>query len=165
MARSLNKVMFIGNLGDVPEIRYLPTGEPVATVNLATSRTWKDKNTGAPREDTQWHRLVAFKRLAEIMGEYALKGSKVYVEGSLRHRKYQANGEDKWITEIVLSDFQLLDKRPATNSEKSPVETQTTQRPAPTYQREKNQERDPDLMSEADESFPPLDSFDDDIPF
>lgn len=165
MARSLNKVMFIGHLGDAPEIRYMPTGEPVATVSLATTRTWKDKrNNGALKEDTQWHRLVAFKRLAEIMGEYALKGAKVYVEGSLRHRKYESNGVDKWITEVVLSDFQLLDRRPASGTEKEQAETPTG-RAAPTVaQRANDFERDADLIPRG-EDVPPLDGFDDDIPF
>lgn len=154
MARSLNKAMFIGHLGDAPEIRYTPTGVPVATVSLATTHSWKDKATGEPREETQWHRLVAFKRLAEIMGEYAVKGSKVYAEGSLRHRKYESNGVEKWITEVVLADIHLLDRRPTTG-EKAPTEPPLARSAAP--------QRAPEMALAGE--IPPLDGFDDDIPF
>lgn len=165
MARSLNKVMLIGHLGDSPEIRYMPKGEPVATVSLATTRTWKDKNNnGALKEDTQWHRLVAFKRLAEIMGEYALKGAKVYVEGSLRHRKYESNGVDKWITEIVLSDFQLLDRRPISGGGNDQADTHVSRAAPVAHQRTNDFERDTDLIPVGGD-VPPIDGFDDDIPF
>ena len=89
MARGINKVILIGNLGNDPEVKYMPNGEAVANVSVATSDTWKDKNTGEQVERTEWHRVVFFRRLAEIVGEYLKKGSKVYIEGKLQTRKWQ----------------------------------------------------------------------------
>ncbi len=110
--RGVNKVILIGNLGADPEVRYMPNGGAVANVSLATSETWKDKNTGEPQERTEWHRVVFFNRLAEIVGEYVKKGSKLYIEGSLRTRKWQGqDGQDRWTTEIVASEMQMLDSR------------------------------------------------------
>jgi len=112
MARGINKVILIGNLGNDPETRYMPSGGAVTNVSLATSESWKDKQTGQPQERTEWHRVVFFNRLAEIAGEYLRKGSKVYVEGSLRTRKWQdQSGQDKYTTEIVASEMQMLDGR------------------------------------------------------
>jgi single-strand DNA-binding protein len=112
MARGVNKVILIGNLGSDPEVRYLPSGGPVATINIATSESWKDKQTGQNQERTEWHRVVFFNRLAEICGEYLRKGSKVYVEGSLRTRKWQdKNGVDRYTTEIMGSSLQMLDSK------------------------------------------------------
>lgn len=112
MARGINKVILIGNLGADPETRYMPSGGAVTNVNLATSDQWKDKQTGQPQERTEWHRVVFFNRLAEIAGEYLRKGSKVYVEGSLRTRKWQdQSGQDRYTTEIVASEMQMLDSR------------------------------------------------------
>jgi single-strand DNA-binding protein len=112
MARGINKVILIGNLGADPETRYMPSGGAVTNVRLATSETWKDKNTGENQERTEWHRVVFFNRLAEIAGEYLRKGSKVYVEGSLRTRKWQGqDGRDNYTTEIVASEMQMLDGR------------------------------------------------------
>ena len=114
MARGINKVILIGNLGQDPETRAMPSGGAVANVSLATSETWTDKNTGQPQERTEWHRVIFFNRLAEIAGEYLKKGSKVYIEGSLRTRKWQDKntGDDKYTTEIVASEMQMLDSRP-----------------------------------------------------
>jgi|TARA_R100000005_G_scaffold89876_2_gene60792 single-strand DNA-binding protein len=112
-SRGVNKVILVGNLGADPEVRYMPSGGAVTNVNLATSESWKDKQTGQPQERTEWHRVVFFNRLAEIAGEYLKKGSKVYVEGSLRTRKWQAqDGQDRYTTEIVASEMQMLDSRP-----------------------------------------------------
>ncbi len=112
MARGVNKVILIGNLGKDPEVRYMPSGGAVANVTLATSDSWKDKQTGERQERTEWHNVVFFNRLAEIVGEYLHKGSKVYVEGSLRTRKWQdKNGMDRYTTEIVASEMQMLDGR------------------------------------------------------
>ncbi|MFV8784148.1 single-stranded DNA-binding protein [Microbulbifer sp. SA54] len=113
MARGVNKVILIGNLGGDPETRYLPSGGAVTNVTLATSETWKDKQTGQQQERTEWHRVVFFNRLAEIAGEYLRKGSKVYLEGSLRTRKWQdkQSGQDRYTTEIVASEMQMLDGR------------------------------------------------------
>lgn len=113
MARSgINKVIVLGNLGNDPETKYLPNGNAVTNISVATSESWKDKQTGQEQERTEWHRIVFFNRLAEIAGEYLRKGSKVYVEGSLRTRKWQdQNGNDRYTTEIVASDMQMLSGR------------------------------------------------------
>jgi len=112
MARGVNKVILVGNLGRDPEIRYSPNGGAVATLSLATSDSWKDKNTGEQVEKTEWHRIVMFRRLAEIAGEYLKKGSKVYIEGKLQTRKWQdQNGQDRYTTEIVANEMQMLDSR------------------------------------------------------
>lgn len=112
MARGVNKVILIGNLGADPESRYLPSGNAVANITLATSESWKDKQSGQMQERTEWHRVVFFNRLAEIVGEYLKKGSKVYVEGSLRTRKWQdKEGRDQYTTEIVANEMQMLDSR------------------------------------------------------
>lgn len=109
-SRGVNKVILIGNLGADPEVRYFPSGDAWANVNIATSETWKDKNTGQPQERTEWHRVVFTRRLAEIVGEYLKKGSKVYVEGSLRYRQYEKDGVKHYITEINATEMQMLDR-------------------------------------------------------
>ncbi len=113
MARGVNKVILIGNLGKDPEVRYMPSGSAVANVTIATSEQWKDKQSGERQERTEWHNVVFFNRLAEIAGEYLKKGSKVYIEGSLRTRKWQDknSGQDRYTTEIVANDMQMLDGR------------------------------------------------------
>lgn len=113
MSKGVNKVILVGNLGADPEVRYLPSGAPVATVRLATSESWKDKQTGQLQERTEWHRVVLFNRLGEIAGQYLKKGSKIYVEGSLRTQKWQdkTTGQDRFMTEIVGSNLQMLDSR------------------------------------------------------
>jgi len=112
MARGINKVILIGNCGQDPETKYLPSGSAVTNLSVATSESWKDKNTGQNQERTEWHRVVFFNRLAEIAGEYLRKGSKVYIEGALRTRKWQdKSGADRYTTEIVASEMQMLDSR------------------------------------------------------
>lgn len=114
----INKVILIGNLGKDPEVRYSPSGGAIANLTLATSESWKDKNTGEKVEKTEWHRVVAFKRTAEIMGEYLKKGSKVYIEGKLQTRKWQdKEGKDRYTTEVVANDMQMLDSRGSTQQE------------------------------------------------
>ena len=115
MARGINKVILIGNLGADPEVRQTAGGSAVTTLSVATSDQWRDKQTGEMQEKTEWHRVVAFQRLAEIMGEYLRKGSKVYVEGRLQTRKWQGqDGQDRYTTEIVANDMQMLDSRGGT---------------------------------------------------
>lgn len=112
MARGVNKVILVGNLGKDPEVRYMPSGGAVANVTLATSEQWKDKQSGEQKERTEWHTVVFYQRLAEIAGEYLKKGSQVYVEGSLRTRKWQdKNGNDRYTTEIIASEMQMLGSR------------------------------------------------------
>jgi len=112
MARGVNKVILIGNLGADPEVKFMPNGNAVANVTIATSESWKDKNTGEQVDKTEWHRVVFFRRLAEIVGEYLKKGSKVYIEGKLQTRKWQdKNGADRYTTEIVANEMQMLDSK------------------------------------------------------
>lgn len=115
MARGINKVILVGNLGQEPETRAMPSGKSVTNVRLATSDSWRDKVTGEQKEQTEWHTVVFFDRLAEIAAEYLHKGSKVYVEGKLRTRKWQdkATGADRYSTEIVANEMQMLDSRGA----------------------------------------------------
>jgi single-strand DNA-binding protein len=145
-SRGVNKVILIGNLGQDPEVRYMPNGNAVANVTLATSESWKDKNSGEQQERTEWHRVVFFRRLAEIVGEYLKKGSKVYVEGRLQTRKWQdQNGNDRYTTEIVADNMQMLDSRGGGGSayDSAPAQSQPAAAPAPG----------------------PDEGFDDDIPF
>lgn len=110
--RGVNKVILVGNLGSDPETRFTNNNSAITSVSIATSRAWKDKNTGQPQEQTEWHRVVFFNRLAEIAGEYLKKGSKVYVEGSLRTNKWQdKEGVDRYTTEIIANELQMLDSR------------------------------------------------------
>ena len=115
MARGINKVILIGNLGSDPEVRYLPSGNAVANLNVATSESWKDRQTGEQQERTEWHRVVIFGKLAEIAGQYLRKGSKVYLEGKLQTRKWQdQQGQDRYSTEVVIDingQMQMLDGR------------------------------------------------------
>lgn len=113
MARGVNKVILVGNVGQDPEVRYTPSGAAIANITLATSETWKDKQTGQPQERTEWHRLVFFNRLAEIAGKYVRKGSKLYVEGSLQTRQWddKQSGGKRYSTEIKVSEMQMLDSK------------------------------------------------------
>jgi single-strand DNA-binding protein len=113
MARGVNKVILIGNLGKDPEVRYTPSGLAVANVTLATSESWKDKQSGESQERTEWHRVVFYQRLAEIVGEYLRKGSKIFIEGKLRTSKWQdkTTGADRYTTEIIADSMQMLDSK------------------------------------------------------
>ena len=112
MARGINKVILVGNLGNDPEVRATASGSRVATISIATSESWTDKNTGQKQEKTEWHRVVFFNRLAEIVEQYLTKGSQVYVEGRLQTRKWQdQNGQDKYTTEVVANEMQMLGGR------------------------------------------------------
>jgi single-strand DNA-binding protein len=109
---SLNKVMLIGNLGADPEVRYLPSGDAVTSIRIATTEAWKDKSSGEKKEETEWHRIAFFGKLAEIAGEYLKKGSQVYVEGRIKTRKWQdKEGQDRYTTEVVADRMQLLGGR------------------------------------------------------
>jgi single-strand DNA-binding protein len=109
---SVNKVILVGNLGADPETRYMPNGDAVANIRLATTESWKDKNSGEKKELTEWHRVVFYRKLAEIAGQYLKKGSQVYVEGRLRTRKWQGqDGQDRYTTEIEASEMQMLGRR------------------------------------------------------
>jgi single-strand DNA-binding protein len=113
MARGINKVILVGNLGADPETRYMPSGGAVTNIRVATSESWKDKNTGDQQERTEWHSVAFFGRLAEIAAEYLRKGSQVYIEGKLRTRKWQdRDGNDRWSTEVIANEMQMLGGRP-----------------------------------------------------
>lgn len=161
MARGVNKVILIGNLGRDPEIRYTPSGAAVASVTLATSETWKDKQTGENQERTEWHRIVFYQRLAEIVGEYLRKGAKIFVEGRLRTTKWQDKntGQDRYTTEIIADNMQMLDSK---------ANSQTSAMPA--FDKPAVMAAAPAAAASAsagatETSPPPLDNFDDDIPF
>ena len=117
MARSgINKVIIVGNLGQDPEIKYTAGGAAVTTLSIATSDSWKDKDSGMDQERTEWHRVVLWRRLAEIAGEYLKKGSKVYIEGQLQTRKWEQEGQTRYTTEIIARDMQFLDSRGSSNA-------------------------------------------------
>ena len=154
----LNKVTLIGNLGADPEVRYMPTGGAVTNISLATTRRWKDKQSGERRDATEWHRIVFFNRLAEVAGEYLRKGSQVYVEGRLQTRKWQGqDGQDRYTTEIVASEMQMLGSRTGGTAPLANASTAASPQnnPAP-------------AQAQSTPSSPPpaaYEDFDDDIPF
>lgn len=133
MAKGINKVILIGNLGKDPEVRYMPSGGAVTNVTIATSDNWKDKQSGEKQERTEWHNVVFFNRLAEITGEYLKKGSKVYIEGRLQTRKWQdKTGNDRYTTEIIANEMQMLDSRGGTAPYQGQTQGQPAGQPAPT---------------------------------
>ncbi len=117
MARGINKVILVGNLGADPDTRYMPSGSAVTNIRVATSESWKDKNTGDQQDRTEWHSVAFFGRLAEVAAEYLRKGSQVYLEGKLRTRKWQdRDGNDRWSTEVIASEMQMLGNRPGSGA-------------------------------------------------
>ena len=148
MARGINKVIIVGNLGGDPETRYMPSGSAVTNLTVATNESWKDKQTGEQKDRTEWHKVAMFNRLAEVAAEYLRKGSQVYIEGKLRTRKWQdKTGQDRWTTEIIADEMQMLGGRGGSGGGSAP-------------------------MSSGQDSGPPStppqagpDDFDDDIPF
>ena len=163
-ARGVNKVIIVGNLGNDPETRFFPDGSAVTNASIATSESWKDKQTGQMQERTEWHRVV-FRdrgnyRLGQIAGEYLKKGSKVYIEGSLRTRKWQdQSGQDRYTTEILVNDMQMLDSRPSGGDsyEQPSGFSQAPARPAPVKQQGGASSSPPAASDFTD--------FEDDIPF
>lgn len=182
MARGINKVILVGNLGQDPEVRYMPSGNAVTNVTLATSESWKDKQTGQQQDRTEWHRVVFFNRLAEIAGEYLRKGSQVYIEGALRTRKWQdQSGQDRYTTEIVASEMQMLGGRGGNDGGYShPASEQDYASAAPAAPQQQRQQQAPPPVAQAGQGGQPqpmqqpsqtgqqapnFDEFDDDIPF
>ncbi|MEO8463866.1 MAG: single-stranded DNA-binding protein [Gammaproteobacteria bacterium] len=156
MARGVNKVILVGNLGKDPETRYMPSGSAVTNLTLATSESWKDKQTGDQQERTEWHKIAMFGRLAEIAAEYLRKGSQVYIEGKLRTRKWQdKEGKDRYTTEIVADEMQMLGSKGggAGAGANAPAAASASAR-----------ERPAAAVNDSVDSGPPGD-FDDDIPF
>ena len=170
MARGINKVILIGNLGGDPDTRYLPSGNAVTNITLATTDSWKDRNTGQQQERTEWHRVVFFGKLAEIAGQYLRKGSKIYVEGRLQTREWEKDGVKRYTTEVVVDmngQMQMLDSRGDSEGRGSYGETQGVERP-PQQQRPASAvqpEQRPQPQAQTPPEQPAYDSFDDDIPF
>lgn len=164
MARGINKVILVGNLGNDPDMRYMPNGSAVANVSIATSSAWRDKQTSELIERTEWHRIVFFNRLAEIVGEYLRKGSKIYIEGSLRTRKWEdKSGIERYTTEVVANEMQMLDSRSNSGGgnyqENRPQQQQASQQYSPQQQQTAQQ------TPPAEATVGNNDQFDDDIPF
>ena len=158
MARGINKVILVGNLGADPETRYTASGSAITNIRLATSESWRDKQTGENQERTEWHRVVFFNRLAEIAGEYLRKGSQVYVEGSLRTRKWQdQSGQDRYTTEIVGNEMQMLGSRGGDYESRPSSGFRDNQQSAPKQASQSSSQSAPDA---GEDNFT-----DDDIPF
>ena len=169
MARGINKVILVGNLGGDPETRYTANGAAITNITVATSESWRDKQTGENQERTEWHRVVFFNRLAEIAGEYLRKGRQVYIEGSLRTRKWQdQSGQDRWTTEIVANEMQMLGNR-GDDMGSRPSSGFRDQQAAPARQQAAPQAAAPQPQSQQPQqasNAPADDGFtDDDLPF
>lgn len=137
MSRGINKAIILGNLGNDPEVRYLPNGDAVANITVATSESWTDKQSGEKKEQTEWHKVTFYGRLAEVVGEYLRKGSKVYVEGKLQTRKWtDQQGVERHTTEIKASDMQMLDAQPQGGKQPSQLQSQQPQAQQPQRQRQ-----------------------------
>ncbi len=157
MARGINKVILVGNLGQDPEVRTTTTGSTITNISVATTESWTDKSTGQKQEKTEWHRIVFFGRLAEIAGEYLRKGRQVYIEGRLQTRKWQdKNGQDRYTTEIVANEMQMLGGNPSGGQASFGGAPAAPQRQQRSQQGEHNS---------SPAQTPPMDDFDDDIPF
>ncbi|MFJ2334678.1 single-stranded DNA-binding protein [Pseudomonas helleri] len=176
MARGVNKVILVGTCGQDPEVRYLPNGNAVTNLSLATSEQWTDKQTGQKVEKTEWHRVSMFGKVAEIAGEYLRKGSQVYIEGKLQTREWEKDGIKRYTTEIVVDmqgTMQLLGGRPqgdqqnqgGGNNYQQSAPRQQAQRPAPQQQQQQQQQSRPAPQQQAPQPAADFDSFDDDIPF
>ena len=177
MARGVNKVILVGTCGQDPEVRYLPNGNAVTNLSLATSEQWTDKQTGQKVEKTEWHRVSMFGKVAEIAGEYLRKGSQVYIEGKLQTREWEKDGIKRYTTEIVVDmqgTMQLLGGRPqgdqqnqgGGNNYQQSAPRQQAQRPAPQQQQQQQQQQSrPAPQQQAPQPAADFDSFDDDIPF
>ncbi|MDE1515817.1 MULTISPECIES: single-stranded DNA-binding protein [Vibrio] len=175
-SRGVNKVILIGNLGQDPEVRYMPSGGAVANITIATSESWRDKTTGEQKEKTEWHRVTLYGKLAEVAGEYLRKGSQVYIEGQLQTRKWQdQNGQDRYSTDIVVQGYngimQMLGGRaqqggmPAQGGMNPPAQQGNWGQPQqPVKQSQPIQQPAPQQYAQPQYNEPPID-FDDDIPF
>jgi single-strand DNA-binding protein len=164
MARGLNKVMIMGNLGADPEVRYLPSGSAVTNIRVATSESWKDRQTGEKQERTEWHRIVLFNRLGEIAAQYLRKGSKVFVEGSIRTNKWQdQSGADRYTTEIIANSMQLMDSKSTGGS--APFEDSTDIPQDMAAMSSGNVSRPTSVKAPEPAMAGADDAFDDDVPF
>jgi single-strand DNA-binding protein len=163
---SVNKVILVGNLGRDPEVRYTPSGAAVCTVSLATTRQWKDKQSGDKQEETEWHRVVFYDRLAEIAGEYLKKGRSLYVEGRLKTRKWQdKDGVEKYTTEIIATDMQMLGSREGMGTADAEAGMQARQRDDGAERAAATPRPAAGKPAAAPKSSTGFDDMDDDIPF
>ncbi|HEX5049645.1 MAG TPA: single-stranded DNA-binding protein [Gammaproteobacteria bacterium] len=155
MARGVNKVILVGNVGKDPETRYMPSGQAVTNLTLATNESWKDKTTGETQERTEWHKVAMFGRLAEIAAEYLRKGSQVYIEGKIRTRKWQdkTDGKDRYTTEIIADEMQMLGSKGGGMGAGAPASRESGAGPSAR------------AVNDGDSGGPPSGEFDDDIPF
>ena len=161
-SRGINKVILVGNVGGDPETRYMPNGNAVTNITMATSETWKDKNTGEQQERTEWHRITFYQRLAEIVAEYVRKGSKLYVEGRLQTRSWEQDGVKRYATDIIANEMQMLDSRGSGGGGGGYQQGQ----PAQQSQQPPAQQSSPKPAGDGAKQAPAdMDSFDDDIPF
>jgi single-strand DNA-binding protein len=160
--RALNQVQLIGRLGADPEIKYTQSGDAVCTLSIATNEQWTDKSTGELREQTEWHRCVLWRRVAEIAGQYLVKGSRVYISGSLKTRKWQdQSGAERYTTEVQVRDLLMLDGQPGQQGQQGQRDSQR-----PPQQPARGNGQRPPMQSHGDGfQAPPNDGFDDDIPF
>ena len=180
MARSINKTTILGYVGNDPDVRFLPSGNPVCNFRIATSESWKDKNTGQKQEKTEWHSIVAFNKLAEIIQQYVHKGSRIYVEGKLQTRKWQdKDGNDRYSTEILINDMLMLDgsnggQQQGGYQQQHPQQQQPPQGQGQQQYQPNNQRQQPNGYQQAQNGMPPqqqtgapqgFDDFDDSIPF
>ena len=174
MSKGVNRVIIIGRMGNDPELRWMPNGEAVANISIATSESWKDQQ-GQKQERTEWHRCVAYRKLAEIIGEYLKKGANIYIEGKLRTREWQdQQGQKKYTTEIIISEMQMLDKNPNAGQphggqphggyQQPRQQNQPQNNARPQQQRQAPQQQQPQGGYQYNPNDPPID-FDDDIPF
>jgi single-strand DNA-binding protein len=165
-SRGVNKVILIGNIGKDPEVKYFPNGDAFCNLTLATSETWNDKSSGEKKEKTEWHNVVFTRKLAEIVGQYVKKGAKLYVEGSLRTRKWQdKEGQDRYTTEILVNDMQMLDGRGGGGGGGGMSDDDYSQSAPPTRSAPPSRSSAPSRAPQP-QSAPPAEHFeDDDIPF
>ena len=155
----VNKVIIIGNVGSDPETKYMPSGGAVTNLSIATSESWKDKQTGQPQERTEWHRVVFFNKLAEIVAQYMRKGSKIYIEGALRTRQWEQDGVKRYSTEIVASQMQMLDSKSGDQQapqqqQRQPQQQYQQQAPQQHHQQQQAQQQVPQNQGEEFEDIP-----------
>jgi len=172
MARGINKVILVGNLGNDPETRSMPNGSAVTTISIATTDAWKDKNSGQQQERTEWHRVVFFNRLAEIAGQYLKKGSSVYIEGALRTNQWEKDGQKHYTTEIIANEMQMLGGRGDSNGASSGGRPEYGNNDGGYDQSRggdsgggRNPGNSQNSPQNNDYAAPPKDDFNDDIPF
>lgn len=165
MARGINKVILVGTVGKDPEMKYMPSGDAMANISVATNESWKDRNTGEKKESTEWHRVVFFRQLADIVGKYVRKGQQIYIEGSLKTRSWEKDGQKHYATEIVASDMQMLGGNKSDGMNSGSYES-APQRSAPSNNGgDYGNGRNPPAAPAGNTSSRDFEDFDDDIPF